>query len=121
MLRLDPAPAWRFQMEPRRELLALALIAAGVAPEDCIQVFLTVHPAISRSVATVFRLAEVARSVPRAVAVHLIEAILDIAIEAKHEGRYVPAADPSSTPTRDRAMRPTVSQIRAKVLARRAG
>jgi hypothetical protein len=124
MLRLDPAPAWRFQVEPRRELLALALVAAGVAPEDCIQVFLTVHPAISRSVTTVFHLAQIARTVSRPVAVHLIEAILDVDIEAKHQGRHVPAADPSQAPARNRAnsaMRPSVSQIRAKVLARRAG
>src|SRR5688572_9874127 len=35
LLRLTPAPSWRFQSEPRRELLALALVAAGVAPDDC--------------------------------------------------------------------------------------
>jgi hypothetical protein len=124
MLRLGPAPAWRFQVEPRRELLALALVAAGVAPEDSIQIFLTVHPAISRSVTTVFHLAQIARTVSRPVAIHLIEAILDVAIEAKHGARHVPAADPSETPARKRAndaMRPSVSQIRAKVLARRTG
>jgi hypothetical protein len=121
MLRLSPAPAWRFQLEPRRELLALALVAAGVAPEDGVRVFLTLHPAISRCVRTVFHLAQAARSVSRPVAVHLLEAILDVVIETKRAGRYVPAADPSMAPARDRVMRPTVSQIRASVLARRAG
>lgn len=121
MLRLTPAPAWRFQSEPRRELLALALVAAGVDPEACIRVFLTLHPAISRSVTTVFHLAEIAKTVSRPVATHLVEAILGATVEAKREARYVPAADPSSTPVRDRAMRPTLAQIRAAVLARRAG
>jgi hypothetical protein len=121
LLRLTPAPAWRFQAEPRRELLALALVAAGVGPEDAIRIFLTLHPAISRSVRTVFHLAEVARTVSRPVAVHLMEAILGASVETKREGRYVPAADPSSTPVRDRARRPTLAQIRAAVLARRAG
>jgi hypothetical protein len=121
MLRLVPAPSWRFQVEPRRELLALALVAAGVAPEDCIRIFLTLHPSISRSVATVFRLAEVARTVPRPLALHLVEAILGVTVAAKREGRHVPAMDPSGTPVRDRAARPTLAQIRAAVLARRAG
>jgi hypothetical protein len=121
MLRLTPPPAWRFQTEPRRELLALGLVAAGVGPEDCIRVFLTLHPSISRSVRTVFHLAEVARTVSRPVAVHLIEAVLGATVEVKREGRYVPAADPSSTPVRDRVARPTLAQIRAAVQARRAG
>ena len=121
LLRLTPAPSWRFQSEPRRELLALALVAAGVAPDDCIRIFLTLHPSISRSVRTVFHLAEVARTVSRPVALHLIEAILGATVEAKREGRYVPAADPSGTPVRGRTARPTLAQIRADVLARRAG
>jgi hypothetical protein len=121
MLRLTRPPAWRFQTEPRRELLALGLVAAGVGPEDCIRIFLTLHPSISRSVRTVFHLAEVARTVPRPVAIHLIEAVLGATVEVKREGRYVPAADPSGTPVRDRAARPTLAQIRAAVQARRAG
>jgi hypothetical protein len=120
MLRLTPPPAWRFQKEPRCELLALGLVAAGVWPEDCIRVFLTL-PSISRSVRTVFDLAEVARTVSRPVAVHLIEAVLGATVEIKREGRYVPAADPSGTPVRDRVARPTLAQIRAAVQARRAG
>ena len=121
MLHLAQAPAWHFQREPKRELLALALVAAGVALEDCIRIFLTIHPAISRSVKTVFHLAHLARSVPRPVAVYVIEAVLGVTIEAKREGRYVPATAPSATPLRGRAARPTVAQIRAAVLARRAG
>jgi hypothetical protein len=121
MLRLTPAPSWRFQLEPRRELLALALVAAGLAPEECIRIFLTLHPAISRSVRTVFRLAEIARTVPRPVALHLVEAILGASAEAPRQGRYVPVMDPSGSPARDRAARPTLAQIRAAVQARRAG
>lgn len=121
MLRLASAPAWRFQVEPRRELLALALVAAGVAPDDCIRIFLTMHPAISRSAKTVFHLAHIARGVGRPSAIHLVEAVLGVTIEAKREGQYVPAADPSTSPVRDRARRRTLAQIRADVLARRAG
>lgn len=123
MLHLDPAPDWRFAVEPRRELLALALVAAGVSPEDCIRIYLTFHPAVSRSVSTVFHLAQIARSVPQPLALYLVEAVLDVVVEAKPEGRYVPAADPSPAPLRDRhpARRQTLTQIRAAVLARRAG
>jgi hypothetical protein len=121
LLRLSPAPAWCFQAEPRRELLALALVAAGVGADDCIRIFLTLHPSISRSVRTVFSLAELARTVPRPVALHLIQATLNTRAEARREGRYVPAAHPSSSPVRAGAARPTVAQIRAAVQARRAG
>lgn len=119
MVHLDPAPRWQFQLEPRRELLALALVAAGVAAEDCIRVFLTFHPAISRCTATVFHLAQVARSTTRPVAIHLVEAVLGITIAAKQQGHYIPASDSSVPAPRDRARRPTLSQIRAAVLARR--
>ena len=121
MLHLVPVPAWSFQREPRRELLALALVAAGVRAEDCARVFLTLHPAISRSVRTVFHLTHIARSVSRPIALYLVEAILGAAVEAKHEGRHIPVADPSTVPVRDRARRPTLTQIRAAVLARRTG
>jgi hypothetical protein len=121
LLRLSPAPSWRFHLEPRRELLALALVAVGIAPEDCIRVFLTLHPSISRSVRTVFHLADIARTVSRPIALTLVEAILGVTADVKREGRYVPTADPSGTPDRNRAHRPTIAQIRASVAARRAG
>jgi hypothetical protein len=121
MLHLTPAPAWHFQSEPRRELLALALVAAGITPEDCIKIFLTLHPAISRSVTTVHQMAHIARTVTRRVALHLVQAILDVTIMEKREARYVPATDPSVAPERSRAARPTVRDIRTAVLAKRAG
>jgi hypothetical protein len=121
LLRLSPAPSWRFHLEPRRELLALALVATGVAPEDCNRVFLTLHPSISRNVRTVFHLADIAKTVSRPIALALVEAILGVTADVKRDGRYVPAADPSGTPDRNRAHRPTLAQIRASVAARRAG
>jgi hypothetical protein len=92
-----------------------------VAPEDCARIFLTCHPAISRSVQTVFHLMHIARSVARPIAVHLVEASLGVSIETKHDARYIPATDPTAAVARGHAARPTIAQIRAAVRARRAG
>lgn len=86
-LGLGPALAdvWRFDgearlAEARRELAALALVAAGLPGEDAIRVFLTLDHAVARSVEAVFHLAEIARKTPRAVAVCITEAALGAAL-----------------------------------------
>jgi hypothetical protein len=55
-LRLPPATAWRLLESGRAELLALALAALGMDEEDAMRIFLTLHPALAHSVATVFAL-----------------------------------------------------------------
>src|SRR3712207_7197124 len=55
----------RFDHEAHREVVALALVAAGLPSEDAIRVFLTLDREIARSVRAVFHLAEIARTTPR--------------------------------------------------------
>jgi uncharacterized protein (DUF2336 family) len=74
-----PRAAWEFDRPERRDLLALGLAAAGVPEEECIRIFLTLDPAISRSVAAVFHLVGLVRSTPPAVARHVVESVLDVA------------------------------------------
>jgi hypothetical protein len=94
MLGLDFVPDWRFHEERRHELLVLALIAAGVAEEDAVRVFLTLEPTISLSVDRVYCLVALFREIPRAVASFLIEAVLHVAI-GKAGGQRVPHPEPA--------------------------
>jgi hypothetical protein len=100
MIGLAVIPAWLFHLETRRELLALALVAAGVADEDRIRIFLTLSPEIARSVTWVFRLTELARTVRPAVALHLVEAVLGITIDTRRLGRHLPVMHASGTSAR---------------------
>ena len=100
MIGLAVVPVWLFDVEARRELLALALVAAGVADEDRIRIFLTLSPEIARSVAWVFRLTELARTVRPAVAVHLVEAVLGITVDNRRSGRHMPVMHASGSPAR---------------------
>lgn len=91
---------WRLVEENRSELLALALSALGVDEEDAVRVFLTLHPAIAHSVATVFDLVRIVRQVARATALALIGSVLGVAIGSERQGRHVPGLDASGTPAR---------------------
>lgn len=64
-------PAWRHDLDADAELLVLALRASGVSAPDCIRAVLALGTCVSRSVAAVFRLADIARSTPLAVAAYL--------------------------------------------------
>lgn len=94
-LGLDPAPDWRFDRPDRHDLLALALMAAGVPEEAAIHCFLTLHPAIAHSVYAVFDLAAIARTTPQAVAAGILEAIVGAPLGLRRSGRHAPAMDPS--------------------------
>jgi hypothetical protein len=100
MIGLAVVPAWLFHVETRRELLALALVAAGVADEDRIRILLTLSPEIAHSVRWVFRLTELARTVRPAVAVHLLEAVMGITIDNRRIRRHMPAMHASGSPAR---------------------
>ncbi|WP_349367516.1 hypothetical protein [Salinarimonas sp.] len=93
-LGLAATPAWRFEDPERHDVLALALLAAGLREEEAIRIFLTLHPAIARSVPVVFRLVSLFRGAPRSVAARLVEALHDVAIGARRAGRHVPALAP---------------------------
>jgi hypothetical protein len=89
---------WRLIQKDRHELLPLALRALGVEEEDAIRILLTLHPAVSHSVGTVFALVRILRTVARPTALALVEAILAARTAFAPTGRHQPAMDPSSTP-----------------------
>jgi hypothetical protein len=76
MLRLAGAVDWNFGNAERHDILALALLAAGIDEEDAIRVFLTLEPSIAFDVEEVFSLVRLFRQTPRATAAYLVEAIL---------------------------------------------
>jgi hypothetical protein len=113
MIGLAVVPIWLFDVEARRELLALALVAAGVSDEDRVRIFLTLTPEIARSVSWVFRLTELARTVRPAVAMHLVEAVLGITIDNRPSGRHMPVMHASGSPARGASLVRAVSGKRS--------
>jgi hypothetical protein len=111
--------AWTLLETSRRELLALGLRALGVEEEDATRIFLTLHPAISHSVETVFALVRILRTVARPTALALIEAVLAERTAFAPAGRHHPAMDPSGTPAA--APQAQRSQRRSDELQRRRG
>jgi hypothetical protein len=99
MLRLDGEIAWELAREERHDLLALALLAAGVGEEDAVRIILTLEPTIALSVKEVFRLVELFRQTPRATALFLVEAIVGAAARSQ-AGRHVPHMQTSGTDDR---------------------
>ncbi|NNM72664.1 hypothetical protein [Enterovirga aerilata] len=73
-LGLGEAPPWNLDDPAEAELFGLALVAAGLAIEDCMRVLLTADPRISASVPAVFRLRQVCRTTSRAAAWQLLAA-----------------------------------------------
>jgi hypothetical protein len=84
----------------RHELLAIGLSALGLAEEDAVRIFLTVHPAISHSVTRVFAMTRTFRQLDRAMALALLEAILGAPSEADRGARHQPVMSPMGTPSR---------------------
>lgn len=99
---LDADGAARVLTDPSGELLALALIVAGLAPDEAVRIFLTLEPAIARSVEKVFTLAERVRTTDAETALLALEACLDKRLD-RAGGRgtsHVPAMAPSGSPER---------------------
>jgi hypothetical protein len=94
-----PDTLWVLDAEANRELVALALVAVGLASEDVIRIFLTLDRGVACSVEAVFHLAQIARATPRAVALYLTEATLDVAV-GRPLARHVPLLDAGATPDR---------------------
>jgi hypothetical protein len=69
---------WRILQIGRHLLLALALKALGVPDRQAMQVFLTLHPALSYPLSAIRRLVREMRDVPSPVALALIETILGV-------------------------------------------
>lgn len=82
--------------EADQELFALALLAVGLAREECGRFFLSLDPAISQSAEAVFHLARVVCATPPAVATWLADPD-DRALAAEVAARRVPALDPSGS------------------------
>lgn len=93
-VNLTSAAPWRFDQEAHQELVALALVAAGIPSEDAIRIFLILDCEIARSVSAVFHLAQIARTTPRAVALYLTEATLGTTT-GRGPARHVPLLDAS--------------------------
>lgn len=90
-LGLDSVPDWRFDEPARHDLLAFALLAAGLSEEAAIRIFLTLDPRIARSVETVFGLVARLRATPRSVAARLVSCVYDVTLASHRRGaRHVP-------------------------------
>ncbi len=100
-LGLARRPVWRFDQPDRHEFLALALKSAGLREEDCIRIFLTLEPRIACSVTEVFVLVELIRTVPRSIAIGILEAALDV--EVAMRPRNAAASDTAARPRPERA------------------
>jgi hypothetical protein len=99
-LGLPSGTEWGTVEDRRHELLALGLLAFGLGEDDATRVFLTLHPAVSHSVAKVFGLVRTLREVTRPVSLALVEAILGETAAVDRSGRHQPAMSPSGTPAR---------------------
>jgi hypothetical protein len=120
ILGLDGAPDWRFAAPQRQELLALALLAAGVPSDVAIRIFILLDERIGRSVEAVFALAAVARGVRRETAAAIVEAVVGRSLRPSRPGRHRPAMDPSGAG--DRLGTSSSAERRPPAdLARRAG
>lgn len=94
-LGLDSVPDWRFDEPARHDLLAFALLAAGLSEEAAIRIFLTLDPRIARSVETVFGLVARLRATPRSVAARVVSCVYDVALASHRRGtRHVPVLAP---------------------------
>lgn len=99
-LEVSGEASWRLVEANRSELLALAMTALALDEDDAVRIFLTLHPAIAHSVATVFDLVRIIRQVSRPTALAVIGAVLGVAIGSERQGRHVPGLDASGTPAR---------------------
>jgi hypothetical protein len=82
--------------EAEQEIFALALVAIGLAPEECTRLFVTLDPAVSQSADAVFHLARIVRATPPAVAAWLADPD-DRALAAEVDARRVPSVHPSGS------------------------
>lgn len=100
--------AMAMQADHSRDLTALALIAAGVTPEDATRFLIRLGDETAHSVERIFALVALMRSVRPTVA---WRAVLQIAGEtarpAARRGQHLPAMDPSGTPERASPARAT--------------
>lgn len=99
---LDADVAARVLTDPSGELLALSLIIAGLTSDEAVRVFLTLDPALARSVETIFTLADRVRTTDAETARLALEACLGRHLDraAGRSASHVPAMAPSGTPER---------------------
>ncbi|ACL55747.1 DUF2336 domain-containing protein [Methylobacterium nodulans] len=113
------AVAWNFAEPRRRDLLALALKAAGLTEEEAVFLFLRLDPAIGRSVEAVFALADLFRTTEPATARDLLAAILgeEPAERVASPEQHRPLHGPASPKLRPAAplLRPALPERTRKV------
>lgn len=119
---LDAEGAARVLTDPSGELLALALIVAGLTPDEAVRIFLTLEPAIARSVETVFTLTERVRTTDAETALLALEACLGKRLDhaAGRGASHVPAMAPSGSTSRTAAGAPQPATVERNP-ARRQG
>lgn len=90
-----------------RDLMAMAMIAAGVSVEDATRLLIRLSDETARSVERIFALVALMRSVGRAVAYRLVMQVAGESMRpAARRSQHQPAMDPSGTPVRPGAAKP---------------
>lgn len=82
--------------EVEQELFALALVALGLTPDECIRLFLTLDRSIAHSVAAIMHLAGIVRTTGQAVATYL--AASETGVSARTGTPNHRAAEPTGAP-----------------------
>ena len=98
--------AERLGQDATGEALALALAAAGMRVEPAARVFMCMAPEIAHSVERVHALAEMVASVPRAAAMRLVAAMLNLPSPAVLAVQAPPARALPSRPQLQGGIRP---------------
>jgi hypothetical protein len=107
-----------------RDLIALAMIAAGVSVEDATRLLIRLSDETARSVERIFALVALMRSVSPAVAYRLVMQVAGESVQpATRRSQHQPAMDPSGTPTRQGATKPEgralFDEVRRALMGRR--
>jgi hypothetical protein len=102
-----PGLAEAMAQDRPRDLIALAMIAAGVSVEDATRLLIRLSDETARSVERIFALVALMRSVSRAVAYRLVMQVAGESVQpATRRSLHQPAMDPSGTPMRQGAAKP---------------
>jgi hypothetical protein len=81
------ATDWRVLQIGRHRLLAVALKALGVSEREATRMFLTLHPALCCPLSALKELVREIRGTPSAIALALVEAVLDAKVAPESCGR----------------------------------
>jgi uncharacterized protein (DUF2336 family) len=115
----SPALAAAMTRDRSRDLVALALVAAGVGPEDATRFLIRLGDEAAHSVERIFALVALMRSVRPAVAWRCVAQVAGApARPAARHSQHQPAMDPSGTPARAASSRPDSQPAASEILNR---